>query len=465
VSCQLDRLRRCLAPRIRRALEELPETLDETYERTLLDIDDENWAYAHRLFQCIVVARRPLLVEELAEFLAFKSEAGNLTFEGNWRPENARDTVLSTCSSLVTVVNVAGSQVIQFSHFSVKEYLTSGRIADGRRVSRYHVPLEPAHLFVAQSCLSILLQLDKYLTKQSINEFPLARYAGRYWASHAKFGDVASQAEDLMKRLFHPDYHYFANWLWVYDTISEQSMESEDPSCPELSPLHYAAQHGFHQVAEWLMTTCSQDADESNHEFSTPLHIACRVGQFAVAQVLLAHNADVNAGDVDNLTPLHFASWYGHSQVAQLLIDRGADVNAKSWLNETPLCLVSEGGGNVEVAQMLLEHGADLNARSILGWDTLHMALHNGNHPNGHQDLAKLLLKHGADPNSAGAQGQTPLHVAAQRGYLEVTQRLLELDVNVNPLDNRGRTPLQLALQNSQEEVARLLLKHGAKGN
>jgi ankyrin repeat protein len=465
VSCQLDRLRRCLSPRIRRALDELPETLDETYERTLLDIDDENWAYAHRLFQCIVVARRPLLVEELAEFLAFKSEeGGSPTFERNWRPENARDTVLSTCSSLVTVINVDGSQVIQFSHFSVKEYLTSKRIADGHRVSRHYIPLEPAHLFVTQSCLSILLELDKNLTKQSIDDYPLARYAGRYWATHAEFENVSSQAEDLIKRLFHPDNHHFANWVWIYDTISDQSMESEDPSRPELSPLHYAALHGFHHVAEWLITTCSQDANESNYESSTPLHIACRVGRFTVAQVLLAHQADVNAGDVDSLTPLHFASWYGHSRVAQLLIDRGADVNAQSWLNETPLCLVSEGGGNMEVAQMLLEHGADLNARSILGWDTLHMALNNGNHPNGHQDLAKLLLRHGADPNSAGAQGQTPLHIAAQRGYLEVTQRLLELDVNVNPLDNRGRTPLELALQNSHEDVAQLLSKHGAKG-
>src|SRR3984893_7423541 len=89
--CHLDRLRRCLSPRIRRALDELPETLDETYERTLLDIDDENWEYAHRLFQCIVVAPRPLDAEELAGFLTFKSdEGGSLAFEENWQPENPR---------------------------------------------------------------------------------------------------------------------------------------------------------------------------------------------------------------------------------------------------------------------------------------------------------------------------------------------------------------------------------------
>ncbi len=133
VFCQLDRLRHCLSPRIRQALDELPGTLDETYERALLDIGEDNWAYAHRLFQCVVVAQRPLRVEELAEFLAFKSgEGGSLTFEEDWRPEDPRDTVLSTCSSLIAIVNVDDSQVIQFSHFSVKEYLTSIRIAEGR---------------------------------------------------------------------------------------------------------------------------------------------------------------------------------------------------------------------------------------------------------------------------------------------------------------------------------------------
>jgi hypothetical protein len=65
-----------------------------------------------------VVARRPLLVEEFAEFLAFKSEeGGNISFKKDWRPENPRDTVLSTCSSLIAVVDVGGSPVMQFSHF------------------------------------------------------------------------------------------------------------------------------------------------------------------------------------------------------------------------------------------------------------------------------------------------------------------------------------------------------------
>jgi Ankyrin repeats (3 copies) len=309
VFCQLARLRRCLSPRIRQALDELPETLDETYERTLLDIDDENWAYAHRLLQCIVVACRPLRVEELAEFLAFKSETGgNLTFEGNWRPENPRDTVLSTCSSLIAIVNVDGSPVIQFSHFSVKEYLTSSRIAEGP-VSRYYIPLEPAHLFVTQACLSLLLQLDKHVTRRIIEDLPLAQYVGRYWTDHAEFGNVPSLTEDLIKRLFDPENHHFANWVWIYDTICGEFGHSESPLRPTSAPLHYAAVHGFHRVAEWLITTCSQDANESG----------------------------ASASKEDSWTPLHLASWNGHSKIIRLLLEHGADVDSETYYGETPL--------------------------------------------------------------------------------------------------------------------------------
>jgi len=63
-------LRRCLPGRIRRALDDLPESLDETYERILFSIVEERWEYAQRLFQCLAVSFRPLCVDELAEVLA-----------------------------------------------------------------------------------------------------------------------------------------------------------------------------------------------------------------------------------------------------------------------------------------------------------------------------------------------------------------------------------------------------------
>jgi len=45
------------------------------------------------------------------------------------RWEDQEQAVLSACSSLITIIGDMDSMVVQFSHFSVKEFLTSDRLA------------------------------------------------------------------------------------------------------------------------------------------------------------------------------------------------------------------------------------------------------------------------------------------------------------------------------------------------
>jgi hypothetical protein len=122
------------------------------------------------------VASRPLRVEELAELLAFDFEAGPIPkFHEDWRLEDPVDAVLSTCSSLLAIVDggYPFGKVIQFSHFSVKEFLTSARLAEASDIipRRYHVSMTPAHTLAAQACLGILLHLDKdVITSDSLEE-------------------------------------------------------------------------------------------------------------------------------------------------------------------------------------------------------------------------------------------------------------------------------------------------------
>jgi hypothetical protein len=220
VSCQLDFLRGCFPGRIRRALDELPKTLYATYERALQDIDEVNWEYAHRLFRCVTVASRPLLVKELAEFFAFNFDAGSLPdFQPDCRLEDARHAVLSICSSLLAVVDVDGSPVVQFSHFSVKEFLMSSRLMEMHTVSHYSVLMEPSHLIVAQACLAILQHLGPELDESSIMKFPLAKYAAQHWMDHARYGKESLSIQDGMKQLFGSSRPQFAIWAWITDVI------------------------------------------------------------------------------------------------------------------------------------------------------------------------------------------------------------------------------------------------------
>ncbi len=205
------------------ALAELPETLDETYERTLGGIQKADWAFAHRVFQFVAVASRPLRVKEVASLFAFDFKVGLIPkFHEDWRLEDPADAVLSACSTLLSVVDggYGLGNVIQFSHFSVKEFLTSTRLAEITDTipHRYHISMTPAHTLAAQCCLGILLHLNKdVITRDSLKDFPLAEYAGEHWVDHARFEDVSRNVEDGIKQLFDPSKSHLAVCVWICD--------------------------------------------------------------------------------------------------------------------------------------------------------------------------------------------------------------------------------------------------------
>ena len=121
VSCQLEMLRHCFPASLCEALQELPETLDGTYECILLDIKPRNREYAYWLLQCITVAVRPLQVEELAEVLAIWFEVGkHPEYHPGWRLEDTRDAVLSACSSLICIAMWKGHELFSFRIFQYR---------------------------------------------------------------------------------------------------------------------------------------------------------------------------------------------------------------------------------------------------------------------------------------------------------------------------------------------------------
>jgi hypothetical protein len=98
------------------------------------------------------------------------------------------------CSSLVTIVvstiNNSYSKTreikeVRLAHFSVKEYLVSDHIRT-RPALQYNIA-KCAHDYIAQTCLTYLLYFrgPSLLTLDNIDEFPLVRYAAKYWTQHA----------------------------------------------------------------------------------------------------------------------------------------------------------------------------------------------------------------------------------------------------------------------------------------
>ena len=98
---------------------------------------------------------------------AIEGEVPKLNVE--WQPDSSDDQeqeLLSTCPSLITIVDSGDSRVVQFSHFSVKEFLTSDRLSTSSEdISQYYILPEAAHMTITRASLGVLLSLDNLVSR------------------------------------------------------------------------------------------------------------------------------------------------------------------------------------------------------------------------------------------------------------------------------------------------------------
>jgi Ankyrin repeats (many copies) len=433
----LETLRHCLPSSVRRTLDELPECLDQTYERVLREIKKPNKDHALRLLQCLVVATRPLHVEELAEVLAVDyNDAERIPkFKATWRWEDQEQALLSSCSSLIAIVDRGDdSRLVQFSHFSVKEFLTSPRLATpSRDVSFFHIALDPAHTIMAQACLSVLLRSDNCIDQTSVERAsPLCEYAAQHWVTHAQFGSVSLRLRSAMEYIFDLSKPYFAAWISLYDIDTGPPYPStfsffSHKKTTDGYPLYYAALCGFQDLVEHLIVRYPQHVNTIGGFYMTPAVAALAGRHFPTAHLLHRHGSYVNPQDATMWSPLHAASRNGDLEMVRILVELKADINVSSERGQTPLhtASIDDDLSNPKVAQFLLEHGADPNARRT--------------------------------------NGSTPLHQASRFGRPEIVRVLIEHGAGIDAKDNNGRTPLEVASGKRRDEVVNLLLEYCAK--
>ena len=427
--------------------------------RILKDINNANQEQAYRLLQCLTVASRPLRIEELAEVLAVDINLGGIPkLKTDWRWEDQEAAVLSACSSLVSVITDNGYRVVQFSHFSVQEFLVSDRLASSiDEVSRFHIPIEPSHTMLAQACLGVLLSLDDGTVGDSGERAPLVQYAVEYWHGHAQVGNVELRISDALDQFFNTDKQHFLAWAKIGGLASLLTVSTSGQTVPlSAAPLYIAAEWGFRGLVERLIIKHPQKVNQLGGFHGTPLHASMVGGHIEVAQLLFAHGADINPCSENNWTPLHIASEDEHFELGKWLLDHGADVHFQNNGGWTPLH-VAAANGHLEASRTLIEHNAAVNAWNNVGSTPLHCALKNK-----HLSIVRLLMDHDADVHEHDDCGNTPLHLAAAYGRVGITRMLLERGAKVNVWNDGGSTPLLAASKRRHYDIVRLLLDHDA---
>jgi ankyrin repeat protein len=517
VYCKLEVLRQCHRNDLRRILKEFPPSLDETYQRILKEINGANAKQAHRLLQCLVAAHRPLRVEELAVVLALDVDAGGVPrFNAEWRWEDHEAAVLSTCSSLVSVVNHGGSRVVQFCHFSVKEFLMSDRLSSTEGISQFHISHEPSNAVLTQACLGVLLSEDGPTkgptSEDSAGGIPLSEYASENWLEHALVGNVELQVKDALDCLFDRDKPHFEALLRREGISRELRSSDKDPKgvLTPAFPFSVAVKLGLRGLAERLVVANPPQVTEFRFHGCTLLHLAVRDEAIEVTRLLLAHGADRNSrpdhptprhiaspqrhseklldgsldeiGKIENslqksdahassegssdddmrcgeewgFTPLHLAVSQGHLELSRMLLENEADPRMHDNNGDTPLHLAASGC-HLEIIRILLEYNAEVNSRNEDGSTPLLIASSKGD-----LDILRLLLEHEADAFVHDNSGSTPLHFAVIGGHVEVVRMLLERKAEVNSRNQDGSTPSHIASSKGKLDILRLLLVHGA---
>ena len=479
-------------------LEELPQTLDETYERVLGEINVTKRAHAHRLLQCLTVAVRPLRVAELAEVLALDLRTeGTPELNPEWRLEDQEEAILSACSSLIIIAEDGNSRIVQFSHFSVKEFLTSSRIATSSQdVSHHQIDSASAHITMAQACLGVLLRLDSSIDNANIKNLPLAEYAAQHWTDHAEIDGMLLQVQDGVDRFLDADYPNFVAWHQL--TRSDRFRKTVTHLTPlevEVAPLRHISELGFLGLVRYLIFKRPQDVHAGTCLYDTPLHAPLHEGHVQACRLLSQDSGDVDVRDFQGRTTLHLAASGGQLQVLRMLIEHGADINARNNADETPLYGTLEyinykaTDRYFDAMQVLLEHGADVDAQNNAQWTPLHRASyygsiratrvlleHNANvqlrnikgrtalHYAWQPDVVQLLLDQGVDANIQDDDGSTTLHAASSEGKLEVAQLLLKYGANTKARNKSGQTPFEVALARGHQAIMQTLSEHMETG-
>ncbi|MBE9118938.1 ankyrin repeat domain-containing protein [Lusitaniella coriacea LEGE 07157] len=223
------------------------------------------------------------------------------------------------------------------------------------------------------------------------------------------------------------------------------------------------------------MLEAGSSVNLENSSDITSLMTASLRGRLDFVQALVSSGADVNYINHDGQTALKLAAYNGHQEVFDYLFPLTVESERKNYAKQilpdgirrkerrqnklirNLISAVTEG--DIEAIRETAK-GTNINAFDEDGVTALHTAVLTGQ-----VEIIRTLLALGANPNIlAEDDGWTPLMEAAQAGYADVVNLLIEAGAE---LENciEDMTPLMLAADSNALKVAEISIEAGANVN
>ena len=232
--------------------------------------------------------------------------------------------------------------------------------------------------------------------------------------------------------------HYFAASNSIVKIREAAKPKLLLPDFDRNSPLHYAAEAGSYAVAEFIVELFPE-TEFYNLEHVTPGHVAARVGDVRMLEILSRSERMLKSPTFSGWTPLHVAVYHRRFECVKFLVESGTNSvndlifdfqNEDSRIQKTCLrftsCLdLAKYVGDTQIAEFLEKKGALSSLRAA--------ALSN-NMPAISFFATSKFSPYAGKINSE--DGQAALKYAACRGNYQICHYLMEMGVQP---DNSGK--------------------------
>jgi len=349
------------------------------------------------------------------------------------------EEVLTPLSQLVYINRWApgGRSYVQFLHFTVREFLTSGVAQTGGEAAQFHVNLDDAHTRILGKYLQYLAfsDFDHIGAAMAVRKYGLLFNAAHAWPHHLRCSRIWERSPSHFRDRILPLLDWFTAgdaenprfqfWRIVYSGSAVFLTESDSPAYPHSShPLAFSIAHRLGCLVDLLLPRFAAAKGGLNAHVAdghTCLTTAADRKQLELSQRLLDAGADVDIPTLGRkLTPLHIAAERAFPEMATLLLNAGASPQARSTSGSTPFYRAARGG-SVRVLRQLHAAGIEVDALTWDEWTPLMEAVEHGN-----DEAVELLLGWGADPTRESTDGTTPLGIALELPQAEGLKPVIE---------------------------------------
>jgi len=305
--------------------------------------DRDNVELAKRVLAWLSCAQRPMTVLGIQHALAVVPGSTNIDKDALID----EGLLLSVCAGLVSI------ETLRFAHHTYQEYV--------ERTLMHWFPT--AQIEIATTCLTYL-SFDVFAedyhgsvqeTENQVQEYPLFRYAARFWGNH-----VRGEPERILKELVLKFLEQESNLSSSIQLLPELEREKHSRRARKpVTQLWVAAYFGLEVICRLLLAN-GANVEAKTGSGETALYRAVTNRHEAVTRLLLENGADVNAQGGFYSNALQAASACGHDTVVRLLLEKGADINAQGGLYSNALQAASVRGCDTAV-RLLLENRASVN--------------------------------------------------------------------------------------------------------